>query len=223
MIKKFSLTLAVTAFLGTAVAQETPKTYRITVNGIFPTSPTENWAGKALEDELGKSSLVTQNQDDDEDESSTSDAIESVDNSVLKKDNAPKLRIESSHARRGKAYTVNGKRYVPFASIKKFSQTGVASWYGPGFHGKRTANGERYNQYEMTAAHKELPINSLVKVTRVSTGDSVVVRINDRGPFHKNRVIDLSYMAAKRLGLDKKGADKVKIELITAKGKNPTL
>jgi rare lipoprotein A (peptidoglycan hydrolase) len=245
MIKQLSLTLAVTAFLGTAVAQETPKTdnassttsplaetteaqntpktYRITVNGIFPASPTENWGNKSLSSESDKDSLIAEDSDDDEDDVSIADSTESVDNSSLKKDNAPKLRIESSHARRGKAYTVNGKRYVPFASIKNFSQTGVASWYGPGFHGRRTANGERYNQYEMTAAHKELPINSLVKVTRVSTGDSVIVRINDRGPFHKNRVIDLSYMAAKRLGLDKKGSDKVKIELITSKGKNPTL
>lgn len=241
MIKQLSLTLAVTTFLGTAIAQETPKTdntssptpplaettkaqnapkrYRITVNGIFPTSPTENWGSKSLSNESGNLTA----EDSNDGNISASNSTESVDNSSLKKDNAPKLRIESSHARRGKAYTVNGKRYVPFASIKNFSQTGEASWYGPGFHGQLTANGERYNQYKMTAAHKELPINSLVKVTRISTGDSVIVRINDRGPFHKNRVIDLSYMAAKRLGLDKKGFDKVKIELITSKGKNPTL
>ena len=99
---------------------------------------------------------------------------------------------------------------------------GTASWYGPGFHGKRTANGEKYNQNLMTAAHKELPLNSVVKVTRVATGQSIMVRINDRGPFHDNRIIDLSYGAAKKLGIVNKGSAKVKVELIknnNAKGK----
>ncbi|ETF03131.1 hypothetical protein W822_10020 [Advenella kashmirensis W13003] len=91
----------------------------------------------------------------------------------------------------------------------------MASWYGPGFHGRKTANGEVYNQNAMTAAHKRLPISSYVRVTRVSTGKSIVVRINDRGPFVGNRVIDLSYGAAKRLGIVSRGSDKVKIEPIS--------
>ncbi|AHG62651.1 septal ring lytic transglycosylase RlpA family protein [Advenella mimigardefordensis] len=117
----------------------------------------------------------------------------------------------------GKAYTVNGIRYKPMSidETTEFSQEGIASWYGPGFHGRKTANGETFNQNAMTAAHKRLPISSYVRVTRVSTGKSIVVRINDRGPFVGNRVIDLSYGAAKRLGIVGRGSDKVKIEPIS--------
>jgi len=116
-----------------------------------------------------------------------------------------------------KSYTVKGIRYKPMSidETTDFSQEGIASWYGPGFHGRRTANGEVYNQNAMTAAHKRLPISSYVRVTRVSTGKSIVVRINDRGPFVGNRVIDLSYGAAKRLGIVGRGSDKVKIEPIS--------
>ncbi len=116
-----------------------------------------------------------------------------------------------------KPYMVNGIRYKPMATEEtaEFSQVGIASWYGPGFHGRKTANGEVFNQNAMTAAHKRLPISSYVRVTRVSTGKSIVVRINDRGPFVGNRVIDLSYGAAKRLGIVSRGSDKVKIEPIS--------
>ncbi|ADU91786.1 septal ring lytic transglycosylase RlpA family protein [Taylorella equigenitalis] len=119
-----------------------------------------------------------------------------------------------SQAQKGKAYKVAGKVYRPYTKIKEFSQTGTASWYGPGFHGRLTANGQKYNQNALTAAHKELPFNSIVKVTSETTGKSVIVYINDRGPFHNNRIIDLSYEAAKQLGIHKKGTDKVKIELV---------
>lgn len=119
-----------------------------------------------------------------------------------------------SQAKKGKAYTVAGKAYRPFTKLKEYSQTGTASWYGPGFHGRLTANGQKYNQNALTAAHKELPFNSIVKVTSETTGKSVIVHINDRGPFHKNRIIDLSYAAAKQLGIHKKGTDKVTIELV---------
>ena len=116
-----------------------------------------------------------------------------------------------------KSYTVKGIRYKPMSidESANFSQEGIASWYGPGFHGRKTANGEVYNQNAMTAAHKRLPISSYVRVTRVSTGKSIVVRINDRGPFIGNRVIDLSYGAAKRLGIVSRGSDKVKIEPVS--------
>lgn len=116
-----------------------------------------------------------------------------------------------------KSYTVSGIRYKPLSidETSGFSQEGIASWYGPGFHGRKTANGETFNQNAMTAAHKRLPISSYVRVTRVSTGKSIVVRINDRGPFVGNRVIDLSYGAAKRLGIVNRGSDKVKIERIS--------
>ncbi len=116
-----------------------------------------------------------------------------------------------------KPYVVNGIRYAPMGIDEKpdFTQVGIASWYGPGFHGRKTANGETFNQNAMTAAHKRLPISSYVRVTRVSTGKSIIVRINDRGPFVGNRVIDLSYGAAKRLGIVNRGSDKVKIEQVS--------
>lgn len=227
MIHKFFILLVSLGFWGTTFAQEAtpttnkPDTFRITVNGIFPDSPTERWANFNIPSQLESGSLLNSSDTEETTEDNLinlEDIVVSTNTSALKKDNAPKLRTEPSHARRGKAYTVNGKRYVPFASIKEFSQVGIASWYGPGFHGKRTANGERFNQHALTAAHKELPINSVVRVTRVSTGKSIIVRINDRGPFHGSRVIDLSYGAAKQLGILNRGSEKVKIELINKNG-----
>ncbi len=90
-------------------------------------------------------------------------------------------------------------------------EEGLASWYGPGFHGKKTASGERYNMYAFTAAHKVLPLNSYVLVINLENGRKTVVRINDRGPFVKDRIIDLSYAAAKALGMAKKGVARVRI------------
>ena len=95
-------------------------------------------------------------------------------------------------------------------------QTGLASWYGPRFHGRLTANGERYNQYALTAAHKTLPFGSRVRVTNLKTGQVIEVRINDRGPFIRGRVIDLSYAAARRVGVYKPGTAQVQIEVLAA-------
>lgn len=94
-------------------------------------------------------------------------------------------------------------------------QIGRASWYGPGFHGRKTASGERFDMHALTAAHRTLPINSVVRVRSLSSGESVSVRINDRGPFAKNRVIDLSYRAAKSLGMIDKGEEHVEIEVVS--------
>jgi len=93
-------------------------------------------------------------------------------------------------------------------------QTGVASWYGPGFHGKKTANGEKFNKNRLTAAHKTLPFNTLVKVINTENGKSVTVRINDRGPYAKDRIIDLSEAAAKKIGITKTGTANVKLLLV---------
>jgi rare lipoprotein A len=93
-----------------------------------------------------------------------------------------------------------------------FRQTGVASWYGPGFHGKRTASGERFDQNELTAAHRQLPLGAEVKVTNLENGRSITVAINDRGPYVGGRVIDLSKAAAQRLGIVEDGLAKVRIE-----------
>lgn len=111
-------------------------------------------------------------------------------------------------------YQVFGKTYRVLPSSKGYRATGIASWYGTKFDGRLTSNGEVYNMYGMTAAHKSLPIPSYARVTNVENGKSVVVRINDRGPFHGARLIDLSYVAAMKLGYADKGTAKVLIEVI---------
>lgn len=111
-------------------------------------------------------------------------------------------------------YKVRGKRYKVFASSKNFQQIGNASWYGPGFHGKLTANGEVYNMHAMTAAHKTLPLGCKVQVTNLNNGRKIIVRINDRGPFHGGRIIDLSKAAAKKLDILKSGYAKVHVKII---------
>ncbi|CAM3451333.1 septal ring lytic transglycosylase RlpA family protein [Parendozoicomonas haliclonae] len=109
-------------------------------------------------------------------------------------------------------YTLNGVRYTPLKSATGYTSKGTASWYGKKFHGYQTANGEIYDMYAMTAAHKTLPLPSYARVTNLENGQSVVVRVNDRGPFHGDRVIDLSWAAAKKLGYQDKGVAKVHIE-----------
>lgn len=109
-------------------------------------------------------------------------------------------------------YTINGVTYYPLKSAKGFTQEGTASWYGPGFHGRSTASGERYDQYGMTAAHTILPLQSQVRVTNLENGRSVVLRVNDRGPFIRGRVINLSLAAAQRLSIVGKGTAFVRIQ-----------
>ena len=111
-----------------------------------------------------------------------------------------------------KPYTRFGKRYVPMLNDEPFTQRGVGSWYGKKFHGQRTSSGELYDMYKMTAAHPTLPIPSYARVTSIQSGKQVVVRINDRGPFHASRVIDLSFTAALKLGLLGKGSHEVVVE-----------
>ena len=111
-------------------------------------------------------------------------------------------------------YTVLGKKYHPLGSAKGYSQHGKASWYGQKFHGHKTANGEVYDMYKMTAAHKTLPLPSYVRVTNLANGRQVVVKVNDRGPFHSDRIIDLSYVAALKLDYLKTGIAEVKLDVI---------
>lgn len=111
-------------------------------------------------------------------------------------------------------YEVFGKTYWVLPSNKDYKKSGVASWYGTKFHGRLTSNGEIYNMYGMTAAHKSLPIPSYARVTNTENGRSIVVRINDRGPFHGDRLIDLSYAGAMKLGYADKGTANVLIEAI---------
>ena len=100
-------------------------------------------------------------------------------------------------------------------SVSKFKQTGLASWYGRKFHGRKTASGDTFDMNALTAAHRSLPLNCYVKVTNKTNGKSVVVKVNDRGPFHGNRVMDLSYGAAKQLGITSKGVGNVSIERVS--------
>ena len=123
-------------------------------------------------------------------------------------------RAEPLHRYANRPYTVFGKDYRPLSSVQPFRQRGMASWYGKRFHGQKTSSGEPYDMYKMTAAHPTLPIPSYVRVTNLANGRSVVVRINDRGPFHAGRVIDLSYVAAHKLGYIAAGAAQVEVEAI---------
>lgn len=129
------------------------------------------------------------------------------------------VQTEPLHTTANLSYKVAGKQYRPTKKIEQFSQTGKASWYGPGFHGKKTSSGERFDMNTLSAAHRTLPIPSYARVTNLSNGKSVVVRINDRGPFHGNRVMDVSKAAAKELGFIHTGTANVKVEQILPNGK----
>ena len=115
-------------------------------------------------------------------------------------------------------YTVNGVTYLVMPSAAGYTEEGIASWYGLKFHGRKTSNGERFNVYGPTAAHKTLPIPSYVRVTNLSNGQSMVLRVNDRGPFHSERIIDLSYGAALKLGFADQGTARVRVEALTVTG-----
>jgi rare lipoprotein A len=124
-------------------------------------------------------------------------------------------RIEPYAPANMRPYSAMGAQYVPITDGRPFSQEGVASWYGRQFHGERTANGERYDMYAMTAAHPTLPLPSYARVTNLANRRSVVVRINDRGPFLQSRIIDLSYAAAAKLGFVNQGSARVRVDAIT--------
>ena len=117
-------------------------------------------------------------------------------------------------AQKGDSYTIAGKRYYPISSSAGFVQRGLASWYGSKFHGRLTANGEQYNMYGRTAAHKTLPFDTYVQVTNLRNGKKAVVRINDRGPFVRGRIIDLTYTAARELNMTEDGVVSVQIKAL---------
>ncbi len=121
-------------------------------------------------------------------------------------------RREPLHRFANRTYVALGNTYTPLSSAGGYREEGLASWYGRRFHGKKTASGELYDMYAMTAAHPTLPIPSYARVTALDSGRSVVVRINDRGPFHKNRLVDVSYTAAHKLGLIARGSARVRVE-----------
>ena len=125
-----------------------------------------------------------------------------------------KPRPEPLHRFANRPYEAFGKKYLPLGSVQPFRERGVASWYGKRYHGQKTASGETYDMYAMTAAHPILPIPSYARITHLRSGKQVIVRINGRGPFHSGRVVDLSYAAAYRLGLLDAGSGEVEIESI---------
>ena len=112
-------------------------------------------------------------------------------------------------------YMVNGRSYAVMSNPVTYRRKGLASWYGTKFHGRLTSNGEKYDMYKLTAAHKHLPLPSFVEVINLDNSKSTIVRVNDRGPFHDDRVIDLSYAAAVKLGFSESGIARVHIKLIT--------
>jgi rare lipoprotein A len=121
-------------------------------------------------------------------------------------------KIEPIIERANRPYNVFGKTYTPITDNRPFKQRGVGSWYGKKFHGQKTSSGELYDMYKMTAAHPTLPIPSYARVTNLNTGAQIIVRINDRGPFHSSRIIDLSYTAALKLGYLGKGSNQLEVE-----------
>ena len=125
-------------------------------------------------------------------------------------------RAEPFHRFANRPYTVFGRSYAPIVNDDPFKERGLASWYGKKFHGQKTSIGETYDMFAMTAAHKTLPLPSYARVTSTKTGQSVIVRVNDRGPFHEGRVIDLSYAAAARLGIAGPGSGPVEVERVFA-------
>ncbi|MEJ2478951.1 MAG: septal ring lytic transglycosylase RlpA family protein [Acidihalobacter sp.] len=129
---------------------------------------------------------------------------------------APPVRYapQPGSAAYNQSYVVHGKRYYVLASAHGYDKRGVASWYGPKFHGRRTSTGTTYNMYAMTAASRDLPLPTWVRVTNLENGRQVVVKVNDRGPFVPNRIIDLSYAAGKRLDMIRKGTALVEVQAI---------
>ncbi len=126
----------------------------------------------------------------------------------------PTPKVEPINRFTSRPYVVLGRTYTPYTQLTPYKARGVASWYGKRYHGQKTSSGEVYDMYAMTAAHTILPLPSYALVTNVANGKSVVVRVNDRGPFHEDRLIDLSYIAAQRLGLLGRGSGMVEVEAI---------
>ena len=130
-------------------------------------------------------------------------------------DAVPRVEPKSRYGNPG-SYVVHGKRYFTLSSARGFAERGIASWYGTKFHGRRTSSGEPYDMFRMTAAHRTLPLPTYVAVRNLATGREVVVRVNDRGPFHEDRILDLSYAAAAKLGIARKGTGLVEVRALVS-------
>ncbi len=192
--RRRSLLLIAAATLLLAACSSTPKKSPPTAAPTAPSSAGGSRSGGYYQDD-GPGANVPSNLD------SIADAVP---------------RTEKFHSGANKPYTVFGRTYVPMLNNDAFRQRGVASWYGRKFHGNTTSTGEIYDMYAMSAAHPTLPLPSYVRVTNPANGKAVVVRVNDRGPFHSDRIIDLSYAAAHRLEIAQRGSGSVMIERVFA-------
>jgi len=129
------------------------------------------------------------------------------------RDAIPKVEPRSKYGN-PQSYEVRGRRYYVMSDARGYSERGIASWYGPGFHGKRTSSGESYDMYSMTAAHPTLPLPTYLYITNLENGRQAILRVNDRGPFEKNRLLDLSFAGARKLGVDKPGTALVEVQAL---------
>lgn len=133
---------------------------------------------------------------------------------VTRKDPGPPAPVPDREPATQRQYTVLGQTYIPLSTHKGYMEEGTASWYGPKFHGRRTSSGQIYNMYEMTAAHRLLPMNTKVRVTNLENGKVVDLLVNDRGPFAKDRIIDLSFAAAREIDMIGPGTARVRVEAV---------
>lgn len=144
---------------------------------------------------------------------SITEKMQFIENNNSRKNSKNYNECNGGYYKLGLPYKIFGITYTP-KKVDKFVQTGLASWYGDDFHNRKTANGEKFNMYDMTAAHKTLQIPSVIKVTNLENGKSVILRVNDRGPFFGDRILDVSKAAAEKLEFHKKGLTKIKIEFL---------
>jgi rare lipoprotein A len=179
------------AFLLTALCLAGCQTNNVNNNNEKPVTDSKSKGAYYLDD--GPEEVIPEN-------------LSSIPNAIPKKEPLNKFS--------NRPYKVFGKTYYPMTSLKPYMATGYATWYGKKYHGNKTSIGEVYDMYKMTAAHKTLPLPCYVKVTNLKNDKTVIVRVNDRGPFVKDRIIDLSYAAANRLEIIEKGSELVKVELI---------
>ena len=178
-------------FLLTALCLDGCQTNNVDNNNEKPVADSKSKGAYYLDD--GPEEVIPEN-------------LSSIPNAIPKKEPLNKFS--------NRPYKVFGKTYYPMTSLKPYTATGYATWYGKKYHGNKTSIGEVYDMYKMTAAHKTLPLPCYVKVTNLKNDKTVIVRVNDRGPFVKDRIIDLSYAAANRLEIIEKGSEFVKVELV---------
>lgn len=197
---------------GTTIAKTSPRTVASSTNA----RPTSSPYAPAQEDVSKRGQMVG--------DLYRPDIKDSVPGEIPDVDRIPEPVVKAEPRSRlgNKAYAVLGKNYNVLDDTRGYSETGTASYYGNKFHGRRTSNQEVYDMYAFTAAHRTLPLPSYARVTNLDNGKSVVVRINDRGPFHSDRLIDLSYAAAVKLGYREKGTARVRVDALTPEESSET-